>query len=286
MAAGSLFLWAAVVAIALYCARGPRPANAQRFAAPLIVGGGVALPTAVLGVLLGFGLAPISRLTDGPRAGSHQLHVSGEQWWWRVRYITASGQPIDLANEIHLPVGERVDVTLSSANVIHSFWIPSISGKVDMIPGRRTHLSLEPTRTGLFRGTCAEYCGTSHALMAFPVVVSETDAFERWLTDQSLPAREPSMSTAVRGRDLFMSNGCGACHAIRGTPALGTVGPDLTHIGGRMSLGAGTLPNDAARLAEWIARPDHAKPGARMPAYGMLPSDQLHAMAAYLSGLR
>lgn len=286
MAAAAVLIWAAMVALALYSARGEASPHARRLAPLLIIGGGVVLPTILLAVLLVFGLPPLSRLADAPKPGSLLIDVSGEQWWWRVRYVTPSGEPIELANEIRLPVGERIDVRLTSDNVIHSFWIPSISGKVDMIPGRTTHLSLEPTRTGIFRGTCAEYCGTAHALMAFPVVVLEKDAFDAWLVEQSHPARDPTTDSGARGRDLFLFNGCAACHQIRGTPASGTIGPDLTHVASRGGLAAGSLPTDAMHFADWIAKPDEIKPGVHMPAFGMLAPEDLQAISVYLSELR
>lgn len=286
MAAGAGIIWIAVVILAMYCARGPRVAEAQRFAPLMIVGGGVVLPFVVLTALLAFGLPSLPRLIDADRTSRVSIAVAGEQWWWRVRYISPSGDTVDLANEIRLPVGERVNVHLSSGNVIHSFWIPAISGKVDMIPGRTTHLTLEPMRTGLFRGTCAEYCGTSHAMMAFPVAVLEREAFDAWLAEQSGPAQEPVTLQAIRGRELFSANGCSACHTIRGTSAAGVIGPDLTHVGSRMSLAAATLPNETPHMVDWIAEPERAKPGVHMPAFNVLGSDQLHALGAYLSGLR
>lgn len=286
MTAVAAILWAGVVTLALYAARGRRVRDAQRFATPLIAGGGVALPVVVLGMLLALGLPTLSQLVDAPRSDLLRIVVSGEQWWWRVRYVTPGGTQAELANEIRLPVGERVEVLLSSDNVIHSFWIPSISGKVDMIPGRTTRVSLEPTRTGTFRGTCAEYCGTSHALMAFSVVVLEKAAFESWLAEQSRPAHEPTSESAMRGRDLFLANGCGACHAIRGTSTAGVIGPDLTHVGSRLRLAAATIPNDVGHMVDWIAAPERLKPGALMPAFGMLGAEQLRAIAAYLITLR
>jgi cytochrome c oxidase subunit 2 len=191
-----------------------------------------------------------------------------------------------LANEIRLPLGAPVQFRLESPDVIHSFWIPSLAGKIDMIPGRVTRLAVTPTKTGVFRGACAEYCGTSHALMSFYVVVDEQEAFERWLAGQQAPAAPPVGPDAARGQELFFANGCGACHMIRGTPARGVVGPDLTHIGSRVSIGAGILPNNAETLMRWIARTDHVKPAVIMPAFGMLPQKDLQALARYLEGLK
>jgi cytochrome c oxidase subunit 2 len=218
--------------------------------------------------------------------GSLRISVSGEQWWWRVRYDVAGNDPVVLANEIRLPVGEPVEFRLESPDVIHSFWIPSLGGKIDMIPGRVTRLSLTPTETGVFRGACAEYCGTSHALMSFDVVVHEKDDFARWLAHQQTEAVPPRVPSASRGQEVFLASGCGACHSIRGTPANGVIGPDLTHIGSRLSIGAGALPNNAESLLRWIARTEHVKPEVLMPEFGMLPDDELQAMASYLEGLK
>ena len=217
----------------------------------LIIGGGVVLPTVVLSVLLVYGLALLPTLLAPAAASAVQIAVSGEQWWWRVRYLPSNGHPeaVELANEIRLPVGERVQFHLHSPDVLHSFWIPSLGGKIDLIPGRHTRLALEPTRTGVFRGVCAEFCGTSHALMSFSVVVMEPAGFATWLAQQYAPAQPPVLPLAARGAELFLATGCGACHTVRGTPANGVVGPDLTHVGSRQSLGAGILPNDPAGIS-------------------------------------
>jgi cytochrome c oxidase subunit 2 len=251
----------------------------------LIVGAGAILPTLLLTVLLLHGLALLPALLVAAPTGTLTIAVSGEQWWWRVQYLPHGGEPVVLANEIRLPVGQPVEFRLESADVIHSFWIPSLGGKIDMIPGRVTRLVLTPTRTGVFRGVCAEYCGMSHALMAFDVVVESRETFERWLAHQRAPAGPPRDGIAERGGALFLAHGCAACHAIRGTPARGIVGPDLTHVGSRMSLGAGILRNQPDAFAHWIARTDHAKPGVLMPAFGMLPAEDVRALAAYLDGL-
>jgi cytochrome c oxidase subunit 2 len=252
----------------------------------LILGGGVALPVVVLAGTLSYGLALLPSLLPSPNDGGLEIEVTGEQWWWRVRYLPEAGSPVDVANEIRLPAGEPVTLTLLSDNVIHSFWIPALGGKADMIPGHRVRLTLEPTKPGVYRGVCAEYCGTSHALMAFPVVVHERAEFDAWLARQRAPAADLLGQSATAGADAFLRNGCGACHAVRGTPARGTVGPDLTHVGGRLSLAAGTLPNDAAAFSRWIAVTHELKPGAHMPAFGMLPSQELDVLAAYLEALQ
>jgi cytochrome c oxidase subunit 2 len=285
MAASAAVIWAAVIGLAIYAIHLQPASHSRRASRLLIVGGGAVVPTLVLGVLLAYGLAMLPDLVAPAPEGSLRIAVTGEQWWWRVRYLPPGGPEFELANEIRLPIGEPVQFELEGADVVHSFWIPSLGGKTDMIPGRRTRLSLEPTRTGVLRGACAEYCGASHALMAFYAVVVEKGEFGRWMERQAQVARQPAGASAERGRGLFLANGCGACHTIRGTPARGAVGPDLTHVGSRLSIGAGTFPKGPDALVRWIARTKHAKPGARMPPFGMLPQEDLRALAAYLDGL-
>ena len=286
MAAGAVVVWAAVLGLAVYCVRASPEAGGGRRNRALIIGGGVVVPTVVLAGLLAYGLAMLPPLLARAPAGSLRIEVRGEMWWWRVHYPGPDGGIIALANEVRLPVGEPVQFALESDNVIHSFWIPSIGGKMDMIPGRRTYLTLHPTRTGVFRGACAEYCGASHALMNFSVEVMEKAAFADWLAHQARPARPPDGPLAQQGQEVFLATGCGACHRIAGTPAAGVIGPDLTHVGSRLSLAAGTLPNDEEAFARWLAHTVQVKPGAHMPPFGMLPAGELRALAVYLEGLQ
>lgn len=284
MTAFGTLIWLLVIGLAVYATQFGRGAHNRRATVWLVIGGGVVFPVVVLAVLLSYGLY----LLQPPRVPSDalRLEVVGEQWWWRVRYLPQGGEPIELANEIRLPVGQSVELHLRSADVIHSLWIPPLGGKVDMIPGRTTRMVLEPQRSGSFRGACAEYCGTSHALMALAVVVMEPAAFEEWLQQQAAAAQPPPDAAAERGQQLFLANGCGGCHRIRGTPATGVIGPDLTHVGSRQTLGAGILPNDAATFQRWIGHTGTIKPEVRMPAFDMLPPEDLASIATYLSGLR
>lgn len=285
MAAGTAIIWTIVVSLtfySIYAAPGRR--NLQ--ASLLIITGGAVVPTVVLSILLTYGLAMMPEMLAPAPEGSLKIAVTGEQWWWRVRYVSPTGEAIVLANEIHLPVDEPVEFQLESADVIHSFWIPSLGGKVDMIPGRRTRLKLEPTRTGVFRGACAEYCGASHALMTFYVVVTSKEDFESWLEQQRAPAQSPVDSLARSGERLFLATGCGACHAVRSTAAKGEVGPDLTHVGSRMRLGAGILSNNPDDFLHWLTHTHKIKPEVGMPNFGMLPKEDLKALAAYLDGLQ
>lgn len=283
MTVGALLIWLGVVAMAVYTIR-VGEAHSQRAANLLILGGGVAAPTVVLGALIAYGMPLVPTVLAIPE-GAPSIRVTAKQWWWRFEYLTPAGS-VETANELRLPAGERVALELASPDVIHSFWVPSLAGKMDMIPGRVTRLALEPTRTGRFRGTCAEYCGASHALMAFAVVVMEPDEFRRWLETQARPAETPSDPASARGRTAFIANGCTACHTIRGTPAAGRIGPDLTHVGSRQELAAETLPNDRSSLVRWISDTDQIKPGVHMPAFRALQHEELSALAAYLSSLK
>ena len=283
MSAGAVVIWALVVGAAVYASR-LRPGPHSERIGRVLLWGGTAFSTAVLTGLLVFGLM---LMPDLRAAGDRlKITVSGEQWWWRVRYLAPGGSgPIESANEVRLPLGQRVELELTSPDTIHSFWIPPLGGKVDMIPGRVTRLVLEPTRTGTFRGACAEFCGTSHALMAFSVVVLEEAAFEDWLADEAAPATAPGSAAEALGQELFLQVGCGACHTVRGTAADGTIGPDLTHLARRATLGAGTLPNSSDALVRWIAHTEAIKPDVRMPSFGALPDEHIEAIAAYLEGL-
>jgi cytochrome c oxidase subunit 2 len=286
MTIGAVLIWLGFVVLMLYSAYFARKEYTAKTASLLVIAGGIVFPTVVLTGLLTYALAMLPSFLAPAPEGSLKILVTGEQWWWRVRYFRPNGEPVDAANEIRLPLGAPVEFELESPDVIHSFWIPSLGGKVDMIPGRKTRLRLEPTRAGVFRGVCAEYCGTSHALMAFWVVVEQKEQFEAWLAEQAKPATPPHEPLARQGREFFLANGCGACHAVRGTAADGVVGPDLTHAGSRLSLGAGVFTNEADEFRQWIAHTNDKKPGVRMPAFGMLPPEQVQALAVYLEGLQ
>lgn len=289
MSGGALAIWLLVVVIAARAAFRPAhgdEAERLRKATRLIIYGGMVIPTVVLAGLLVYGLALLPRMLAPAPRGSLQVAVEGRQWWWRVRYLPpAGGEPIELANEIRLPKGEPVEFLLESHDVIHSFWIPALGGKIDMIPGRRTRLSLLPTKTGELRGACAEFCGASHAFMAFVVVIQEKEDFQRWLENQRAPARVPAAPIEHAGRSVFFANGCGACHSVRGTAADGVIAPDLTHVGGRASL-AGWLPNQPADFERWVAESSRLKPGAHMPMFKMLSNADRGALAAFLESLK
>ena len=214
------------------------------------------------------------------------VEVTGHQWWWEFRYRdTVPSRWLSTSNELHIPVGRPVRVILRSNDVIHSFWIPSLHGKQDMIPGHQNTTWLQADRPGVWRAQCAEFCGHQHAKMAFDVVAEPQAQFDRWYEQQLAAAAEPTDSSARRGREVFLQNACLMCHTIAGTPAGSRVGPDLTHLASRPSIGAGTLPHTRGHLAGWIVDPQRIKPGVRMPPNQLSPDD-LNALLDYLQSLK
>lgn len=291
-------------------------------------GGGIALPVLVLSALLAFSTLRSAQLSEVSSRQAIKVAVVARLWWWEVRYTDPAGGPdIVLANEIRLPVGQPVYLGLSSADVIHSFWVPALAGKVDMVPGRVHGLTLRADRAGVYRAQCAEYCGEQHARMALHVVAQSEQEFAAWLAAQAKPARiggnmvnadaadtmagteaagaasgDRTAASAdagesawvAAGRRAFEQQRCGACHVVRGVsegvagrPAgEGGMGPDLTHVGSRLYIGAGTLRNDRGALAAWIANPHGFKPGVRMPASADMDGATLQALATYLERLK
>lgn len=285
MLVGGMAIWLCVIVLLLYAIRQNRRRFGEAASSRLILWAGGIFPAATLFLLLAFGLWQMPSLRPAAQAATAdglRIEVTGRQFWWNVVYRTPDGSPIVSANEIRLPVGERVELLLKSDDVIHSFWIPALAGKVDMIPGRTNRLSLLATKQGDFRGPCAEYCGESHTFMAFSAIAMEPAAFRQWLDAKA----RPSAGIGRDGERLFIRNGCGACHRVAGSAAQGTIGPDLSHLGSRTTLGAGILPNTEETIARFIADPGAIKPGAKMPAFNMLPPEEIEAIAAYLKGLQ
>ncbi len=282
MVGGGTLIWLGVMSLAVYSLRS-KP-HELRDARLFLFGAGVVFPTITLGTLLVLGLRTMPKILAPGSANGPHIVVTAEQWWWRVSYNFPDGRSFELANEIHLPVAQRSSVWLESTDVIHSFWVPALAGKVDTIPGRTNHIGLEPTRVGVFLGACAEYCGVSHARMLFHVVVSAPAEFEQWATRQSEGA--PPEVSASAGGQLFETRGCAACHTIRGTTAAGKVGPDLTHVGSRRALGAGTFPNTATDIERLLTHFSALKPEVHMPQFDMLEPSELQALASYLKALQ
>jgi cytochrome c oxidase subunit 2 len=286
MAAGAVVIWLFVVGCAAYATRIQPGAHEDFAGTAFIVGGGVALPMVVLSSLLVYSFL-LEREPVAIPGEALRIEVTGKRWWWEVRYFPpGTDEPVVSANELRLPVGQPVELSLRSTDVIHSFWIPKLAGKTDMIPGRVNRMVIQAETPGVFRGQCAEYCGGPHALMAFYAVAMAPDDFDPWLEREARPARIPEADLLAQGGELFLASGCGTCHTIRGTPANGQLGPDLTHVGGRVSLGAGILPNNVGTIAGWIAATQHLKPGNLMPSFNAFSGSELRALAAYLESLQ
>ncbi len=299
--ATAIFVLVMVLAVYAVFAKG-KPVDARKW----VIGGGLIFPAVTLTMLLVYSLAIGNGLSAIGSSNALQLfldcfgvgsassrvqndsvlriEVVGKQWWWEVRYPQSSGSVI-LANEIHIPVNRPVELVLSSSDVIHSFWAPSLAGKVDMIPGRTTRLRLQTSEEGVFRAQCAEYCGGQHALMSLFVVTHDQDEFDAWLSQEARPAAGSGDEFLGIGYDAFFKGDCHSCHTIRGTPANGTDGPDLTHVGGRRSLAAGVLNNHIGTMAGWIAGAQDIKPGSNMPSDPVFTGEELRALAAWLGSL-
>ncbi|MGG5886616.1 cytochrome c oxidase subunit II [Falsiroseomonas sp. HC035] len=251
-----------------------------------VIGGGIVFPTVTLIALLVYSLG-VSRALVVPQSDDPlRIEIIARQYWWEVRYPDA-GEGAVTANELHLPVGREVELILTSGDVIHSVWIPNLHGKMDMIPGKANRQRLRADRPGVMRGQCTEFCGTQHTLMAFWAVAQEPADFEAWLARQRDPVPEPANAEQARGREVFGEAGCGACHAVRGTEWQGRLGPDLSRIGSRLTIGAGALENNRGTLAGWVAGSQDIKPGNAMPSFGRsLSGDDLRAVAAWMEALR
>lgn len=260
----------------------PLGAGRQRFI--ILAGGAVVTPLIIAGLLI----AAVQMGSRARRSGGGDavlVDVVGRQYWWEVRYPE---QDIVTANEIHVPVGRSVRLRLASGDVIHSFWVPSLAGKLDMVPGRINELLLQVDEPGVYRGQCAEFCGVQHALMLLDVVAEPPDVFARWVDANHASAAAPVDALARRGLRAFRDAECGHCHTVRGITrerAMGAVGPDLTHFAGRRRLGAGVRENNRGNLAGWILSPQDLKPGNHMPPSELTP-EELHALLHFLETLR
>lgn len=274
----------ALILVALFHIRRPdepSPETSSRFGGdtPIILGG-VALPAVVLVALFLFTIGTLRALPT-VQPNTLNIEVTGLQWWWRVHYPDGR---VTTANEIHIPVGRTVQLLLNSDDVIHSFWVPRLHGKVDMIPGKTNTLVLQADTLGEYVGECAEFCGTQHARMHLRLIAMPPDEFDAWLDAQSRPAPDPANSTLREGQQIFLGSACVYCHTIRGTNASGVLGPDLTHLASRRTLAAGVVPNTGGYLTGWIADPHGIKPGNRMPPT-LMDADDLNLLVTYLESL-
>ena len=245
-----------------------------------IVIAGLVVSGAILAATFAISLRDLNALAEAPEEPTMTIEVVGRNWWWEARYPNGAVT----ANEIHIPAGRVVELKLSTADVIHSFWVPQLQVKMDQVPGMDNHLWLLAEEPGRYRGQCAEFCGLQHARMVFYVEADPPAEFDQWLAREATPAREPAGGTASTGRGIFLSSSCAGCHAVRGTTAAGVLGPDLTHLASRETIGAGLLPLSRETLSDFVLNAQHAKPGASMPPTEIAP-DELSALVDYLMGL-
>jgi cytochrome c oxidase subunit 2 len=249
--------------------------------ARLIFWGGLAMPTVVITVVLGLTLATMRNLSAEAEEAAIVVEVTGHQWWWDVYYPEYD---IRIANEMHIPTDRPVDLRLTSADVVHSFWVPGLGGKLDLLPERVNGMVLEASEPDVYRGVCAEFCGLQHAKMAFYVVAVTESEFEDWVDNATGVTEQPPRGLAARGMDVFFQAECHECHTIAGTSADGRVGPDLTHVASRQSLAAGSLDNTTENLASWVTNPQALKQGVKMPDLELSGAD-IEALVTYLETL-
>lgn len=260
--------------------------------------GGSAIPLIILTILFVLGL---QLLRDFPIHGMHgaamyqqmqmsmkpDIQIVGHQWWWEIHYLNDDpSQEITTANELHLPVGRSVNIEVETKDVMHSFWIPAVHGKVDLIPGMKNYIRLQASQAGVYPGQCAEYCGAEHSLMRLLAIVQPPDEYEAWLRGQRQPGTQPSSPEAQEGEKIFLAGPCSMCHAVRGTLAGGTVGPDLTHIGSRKMIAANVYQNNDAYLEAWVTHAQSLKPVCQMPNLTQFSGEQLQDLVAYLRQLQ
>ena len=248
----------------------------------IVIWGGAIIPAIILVGIYGATVFTLGALKEPEIAEELLIEVSGNQWWWDVNYPELG---IRTANEIHIPVGQPVAIKLTSQDVIHSFWVPELHGKLDMIPGQVTEFWLEASEADTYVGECAEFCGVQHAKMQFLVIAQDEPEFLQWVEQQQQPAAEPADSMVQRGEDVFLGSTCIYCHAVEGTNATGSLGPDLTHVASRRALAAGTIANNRGNLAGWIVDPQSIKPGSLMPPTKITGPD-LQALLTYLETLQ
>lgn len=251
-----------------------------RWPIPFIIVSGAVIPAIVLTAVFFISLRDLNALTAS-EGEALEIEVVAHDWWWEVRY---PDDGVVTANEIHIPVGERVAIDLTTADVIHSFWVPQLQVKMDTVNGQVNRLWLEADRPGRYRGICAEFCGLQHANMVFYVVAESAESYDRWLAGEASEPPVPTEGEAALGQDVFLTNTCAACHAIGGTGAAGDVGPDLTHLASRETIASGTLDLTAENLRRFIANPERVKPGVAMPPIN-LPDHELDALVEYLMSL-
>jgi cytochrome c oxidase subunit II len=287
-AATVVFLGAVVMLVMAWFRRGtaglPFIGERENVSEGMVLLFGIGIPVVTLTVLFGVANVYLIRQTSppAPRTTAMTINVIGHQWWWEVRY---PGNRAITANEIHIPIDTRVNVVTTTADVIHSFWVPALNRKIDTIPGRENRILLYTRRAGVYRGQCSQFCGLQHAHMSMYVIAQHPAAYRAWLANMAAGSQAPAGTAAQAGERVFMANQCASCHQIRGTSAQATVGPDLTHLASRSTLAALTIPNTPSELAAWIHNPQSIKPGSRMPDLG-LSRTEVSELVAYLDTLK
>jgi len=243
--------------------------------------GGVALPLVITLLVFASTIRTSWALRAPSKPPTETIKITGHRWWWEVQY---PNEGFTTANQLYVPVGQAVQINLTSEDVIHSFWVPQLDFKRDLIPGQMNSLWLQADEPGAYRGLCAEFCGQQHAQMMFMVIALAPDRYRAMVANESKSAIPPNTELARAGQQVFLSSSCVYCHTIRGTPAAGKQGPDLTHLANRLTIAAGALENNVGNLGGWIMDPQHIKPGSSMPATP-LTGKELQALLAYLSTL-
>ncbi len=287
-AAVIVFAGAVVLLVVAYFRRGvaglPFVGEREGIAQGMVLVFGVGVPVLALVALFSVSDVYLIRQTapPAPRTTKLTIDVIGHQWWWEVRYPDSAAVT---ANEIHIPDRTRVNIVATTADVIHSFWVPGLNRKIDMVPGRRNRVLLYASSPGTYRGQCSQFCGLQHAHMSMYVVAQRPAAYRAWLAASAAPAHAPAGATEKAGQAQFLADQCSSCHMIRGTPAAGLIGPDLTHVASRMTLASAEIPNRPAWLAAWIRNPQAIKPGDRMPDLG-LSARQVNLLVTYLDSLK
>jgi cytochrome c oxidase subunit 2 len=288
VAAAVVVVVAVLVLIAAWRARGGNDRVVERSGSGLrwLVIGGMIVPAIVLTLTLVFTVTTENATAAPPSAPAVTVDVIAHRWWWELRYDGDPAHTFTTANELHVPVGQPVRIRLTSFDVVHSFWVPQLAGKLDVIPGQRNTTWIQADSAGVYRGTCAEYCGLQHAHMVMYVIAEPPARYAEWVRTQIDSAKTPSEPGAAAGLAVFQKSACAACHAIRGADALGRVGPDLTHVASRMTLASGVLENTRGNLAGWITNAQAIKPGTAMPTMTSLRPADLQALLAYLETLK
>ena len=275
-----------ILAWGLWRGKADKPTHLSSLASRnLVIVAGVAVPLITVICLVGGSLFLGRTLSEKPPADALEIRITGWMWWWQIEYLDENSNTIaTTANELHVPVNKPIQLYLESGDVIHSFWVPQLHGKTDLIPGRTNSSWFEVDVSGTFRGQCAEFCGLQHALMGFLVVSEPQAEFDAWLANQQAPSNAPSTSETTAGQRVFFEAGCQHCHTIKGTDATGTAGPDLTHLASRQSIASVTRQNSRAHLGGWVADPNGIKPGAKMPMSQLEP-EELSNLLDYLQSL-